>query len=335
MTKFYARKLILQLMVFALAIIGTATAQTIASDNADDAAYPTAWTNGSNGGTGFGPWAITTSANAGVFTGNPANDGMGTNGIDTIAFGMYATGTGYANARRSFSSPMKVGDELSFYWAMNWDANGGNKGFDLLANDSVKVLNINNGGANSAIVLDTSALRRDTIFREYGTRPMLVTINRIDESTYTLTITSRSQGGATYTGTIKSSLAINRINLYIGAQNDNNGNRNIYFNKFRITSIDTIPTSTLEFSIRKGIKLYPNPVSRGAALQFEIVNLASGKYTVSLYNLAGVRLQQSIFSHSGGKGLQSVQLSGALAPGVYIAEISGVGKRENMKLIIE
>ncbi|MFN9710461.1 MAG: T9SS type A sorting domain-containing protein, partial [Bacteroidota bacterium] len=312
----------------------TPKGRVIAFDEASDIAYPDVWDNESNGGSGYGAWNLSSGTGAGFFIGNPANDGMGTDGIGTIAFGMYATGTSYVNARRLFTAPMKVGDELSFFWAMNWDANGGNKGFDLVANDSVKVLNINNSG-NSAIVLDTSALSKDTILRNYGNRPMFVTLNRKDENNYLLTITSRATGEPTYTGTIKSSLAINGINLYIGDQRDNNGNRNIFFNKFRITTIDTVNTSTYEFIINKGIKLYPNPVSRGAALQFEIQNLAAGKYTINIYNLAGIRLQQDIFMHGGGKGLQSVRLSDKLVPGVYLAEILGAGRKEHIKVVVE
>ena len=56
---------------------------------------------------------------------------MGTTGIGTNAFGFYATGGDYLNASRPLTNAMAVGDELTFYWAMNWDANGGGKGFDL------------------------------------------------------------------------------------------------------------------------------------------------------------------------------------------------------------
>ena len=96
-----------------------------------------------------------------------------------------------------------------------------------------------------------------------------------------------------------------------------------------------INTSTYEFIINKGIKLYPNPVSRGAALQFEIQNLAAGKYTINIYNLAGIRLQQDIFMHGGGKGLHSVRLSDKLVPGVYLAEILGAGRKEHIKVVVE
>ncbi len=216
------------------------TTSGIIRDSASNLTYSGSWRDSSNGGSGFRPWRLFSGTGAGFFIGNPANDGMATGGIDTVAFGMFATGTQYANAQRTLSTPMKVGDEFSFYWAMNWDANTGNKGFDLFANDSVKVLNINNAGT-SAIVLDTAVSQKDTLFRNYGTRPMLVKLFRKDLSSYTLSITSRDEAEPSYTGTINSSLAINVINLYIGDQRDNNPNRNIYFNKFRIDNNATPP----------------------------------------------------------------------------------------------
>ncbi|MFN5442383.1 MAG: hypothetical protein ACK5AR_11090, partial [Flavobacteriia bacterium] len=127
--------------------------------------YGATWNNGSNLGTGFSPWAFNIGANTGAFIGNPANDGNGTSGIGTSAFGIYATGAGYFNARRSLSTPMMVGEELSFYWIFNWDAGGGNKGFDLKAGTTT-VFNVNNTG--SATITTSNG----TANTSYGTTPM-------------------------------------------------------------------------------------------------------------------------------------------------------------------
>ena len=70
----------------------------------DNAGNYSSWTNGSNQGTGFGAWSLSAGANSGFFLGNPANNGMGTTGIGTNAFGLFATGSGYMNANRPFSS---------------------------------------------------------------------------------------------------------------------------------------------------------------------------------------------------------------------------------------
>jgi hypothetical protein len=189
--------------------------------------YGATWNNGSNLGTGFSPWAFNIGANTGAFIGNPANDGNGTSGIGTSAFGIYATGAGYFNARRSLSTPMMVGEELSFYWIFNWDAAGGSKGFDLKAGTNT-VFNVNNTG--SATITTSNG----TANTSYGTTPMLVTLTRTSANQYNFSMTSRS-GGATYATTINSTSAIDGVDFYIGNQNDGSGQRNLYFNHLRKT----------------------------------------------------------------------------------------------------
>jgi hypothetical protein len=338
MRNFYVSICLFFLSLFILVLPGLTLAQTIAFDNAEDGAYSgDQWRNESNGGTGFGKWQLIPAVDStGFFIGNPVNDGMGTDGIGTKAFGMYATGTKYANARRSFNAGLQIGDEVSFYWAMNWDANMGTKGFDFIAGTST-VFNVNNGNFSPALITSSG----DSALKRYGTKPILVKMKRAGIDLYEFSMTGRD-GSETYATTFNSELIIDGLDFYIGYQIDTNplnpddqrtdGRRNVYFNNFKITST-TSDVSNLKFE--KGFRVYPNPVGRGGVMQFAIVNLTAGKYTVNVYNLAGVRIQQEVFIHKGGKGLQSVTLSDGLAPGVYIAEVLGAGKRENLKLVVE
>jgi hypothetical protein len=199
------------------------------TDNA--ANYGGSWSNGSNQGTGFGAWSLTAGSNSGSFIGNPANNGMGTNGIGTTAFGMFATGTGYFNAYRPINNGIQVGDTFSFHWAINWDALGGAKGFDLRSGGTT-IFNVNNG--NSATITTTNG----TANTNYGTAAMLVTITRTSANLYSFSMTSRS-GGATYTTTISSAATIDGFNIYIGNQNGD-AQRNMYFNGFSITKPITV-----------------------------------------------------------------------------------------------
>ena len=109
----------------ALIVRSDALAQfTFAADSATNAAYADGWASGDNGGSGFNAWSISDPGdNAGVFIGNPANNGMGTSGIGTTAFGLFssANNSGFVSATRSFNSSLGVGDSFSFYWAMNFD----------------------------------------------------------------------------------------------------------------------------------------------------------------------------------------------------------------------
>ena len=82
------------------------------SDNATN--YGGSWINGSNQGTGFGNWALSYGSSTGSFIADPSGDGMGTSGIGTTAFAMYATGSGYYNATTSIKNGMQVGDLLTF-----------------------------------------------------------------------------------------------------------------------------------------------------------------------------------------------------------------------------
>lgn len=200
------------------------------TDNASN--YGGSWTNNSNHGTGFGNWILTSGSNSGSFIGNPANNGMGTTGIGTTAFGMFSTGTGYFSAYRSINNGIQIGDIFSFYWAINWDANTGAKGFDLRSG-STTIFNVNNGGSSTITINNVDANTN------YGTAPMLVTVTRTSASQYLFIMTSRS-GGASYSTTINSSQTIDGFNIYIGNQNDGNGNRNMYVNGFSITKPITV-----------------------------------------------------------------------------------------------
>lgn len=217
-----------------------AKAQFNFSDNASN--YSGSWTNGSNFGTGYNAWGITTGGvNAGTFVGNPSSNGMNTTGIGTTAFGLFGHTGNYVNAVRYFGAggtnvPMQIGDVFSFHWAMNFDCGtSGSKGFDLRA-DATVIFNVNN--SNSATITTTNGNANTA----YGVDAMLVTLTRISWSQYTFSMTSRS-GGATYTTTINSGANINNINIYCGSQQDNNGSRNIYFNNFNFTKAEPYETN--------------------------------------------------------------------------------------------
>ena len=97
------------------------------------------------------PWSINTTpgqGGAGVFVWNPQSNGIDTSGIGDKAFGLYSTSNLYVNAQAEFTSAMAVGDELTFYWAINWDANGGGKGFDFKSNGTTVYTVLNSNSQN-------------------------------------------------------------------------------------------------------------------------------------------------------------------------------------------
>lgn len=209
---------------------------TFVSDTATNSAYGDGWQNGDDGGLGLAAWSITgTGANSGNFIGNPSNDGMGTTGIGTTAFGLYAntTNSGYVNATRSFDNALGVGDTFSFYWAINWDTgNSSNgKGFDLRSG-STTIFNVGNGNDAGISIGGVTP----TIFNSssYGTTPMLVTV-AITTNGFTFTMSTRTNSAVSYTTNVVTSSNITGFNLYAGNQ-QSGGQRNPYYDDFLSTN---------------------------------------------------------------------------------------------------
>ena len=165
------------------------------------------WTNGADKGSSMNAWAITTGGSTGVFTGSPGNNGMSTTNIGTRAFGLYATGGDYVNATAELASAMAVGDELTFYWAINWDANGGGKGFDFKASGTT-VYTVLNGGSST---ITAGGVNAET---SYGVNAMKVTLVRTSSTEYSFTMTKRSSGSAyTYTHSLVVAILIKLISF--------------------------------------------------------------------------------------------------------------------------
>jgi hypothetical protein len=158
---------------------------------------------------------------------------------------------------------------------------------------------------------------------------MLVKLKRTASDLYTFSMTGRADG-ENYSTTINTALPVNGISFYIGNQNSNDGQRNIYFNNFSITSVTS---STSELNIQKATSVFPNPVSSQTALQLQLSTRPPGIYTVMIYNMAGMRMQQTIMNHPGGTSVHSFKLN-RYQPGMYFAEINGQGKRETLKFIV-
>jgi hypothetical protein len=120
------------------------------------------------------------------------------------------------------------------------------------------------------------------------------------------------------------------INFSVNADPASTGER------FRIVFRPSVVTSVNDLNGDRGFSVYPNPLVKGTSMQLEFRNRAAGKYTVTLFTIAGVRVQQDILSHAGGTAVQSLKLSSQLSSGTYIAEISGVGGvKEKVKVVVE
>lgn len=183
-------------------------------------------------GDGFNTWSLTYGDNTGKYVGNPGDVGISTTNIGTVSFALYATGTQWVDAFLQLDQPMQVGEKLTFYWAINWDANGGSKGFEFQHSSTSSATSFYNLLNTNSSTITAAGVDADT---GYGTTPMFVTLDRISSTQYEFTMTSRS-GGSDYTHTINESNALDQIKFFCGNQNDGSGQRNMFFNKFKIQS---------------------------------------------------------------------------------------------------
>ena len=212
-----------------IALMTSAHAVIVASDNGSN--YGSGWTNGSNGGTGFGAWSFTTSGGGfkGAYIGDPALKGI--SGMSSSSFGLYANGGSGAtiSASRSFGAALGVGDSFSFQWGFNWDSDFfGNKGFNLFAG-STEVINVNNGGNALVTVNGTN------VGFGYGTNAMTWTFTQTTATSVTVTANDRD-GTGSYSAVISVSGALSGFSLYASDLGPG-GNREPFYNNFSINAV--------------------------------------------------------------------------------------------------
>ena len=123
--------------------------------------------------------------------------------MGTQAFGQFANtnGTGaFANADRSFSTAMSVGDTFSFQWGINFDSGGGAKGFNLYSGGpgGTQLINVNQGGfpGDLFISFGTNSGINLSNFISYGTSPMTWSFT-LQSGTSLLVTSSARNGSAT------------------------------------------------------------------------------------------------------------------------------------------
>ena len=183
--------------ITALALNFTALAANIASDSA--ANYSGGWTTGSNGGTGFSSWTISTVSStnnfAGAFIGDPTGSGIN---FGTQAFGLYANGPQpvSVDVSRSFTGGSLIaGQKFSFQYALNWDADTGEKGFNLWTGTPGTgwLLNVKQGGFPGNILFNYAGNSAGDINTniQYGNGPMTWSFEMLTSTSLAVSATAR------------------------------------------------------------------------------------------------------------------------------------------------
>ncbi|MFZ9937109.1 MAG: choice-of-anchor D domain-containing protein [Luteolibacter sp.] len=215
----------------------------IASDNALN--YDRGWVNGSNGGTGFGNWTLTSesgSGRAGCYTGDPSHAGIV--GFPDVSFGLQAgpeDSGASCTASRNFKNPLAVGQSFSFQWGIVYPSDTGSKGFKILAGE-VEIVDVSNGnqlkitvnGVNSNIA--------------YGLGVMTWRFTRTSETNLQVTSTARD-GSDTPVFTTNVTLSSAPTGFIWYASNLPDGDeRQPFFNNLLITA-SSIPEPAPEITV--------------------------------------------------------------------------------------
>ena len=223
---------------------------TFANDNTSTSAYSDGWQNSDNGGSGFGAWTLASGGGTGGFGGNFIGDpnAAGITTFGTNAFAQFANPTGsgaFANADRTLSSAMQVGDTFSFQWAINWDSGtGGNKGFNLYTGGvaGTQLINVNNG--SSANITINGA---DTTF-SFGTTVMTWTFAYTGATTLVVTANDRD-GSGTYSNSFTVAGAVDAFRFYSSSMQSGN-QAQPYFNNFSLTNSGLYNVATAQTESR-------------------------------------------------------------------------------------
>lgn len=215
-------------------------AVTSALDSASN--YGGVWTNGSNQGTGFGPWALSGTANAGQF-------------IGAHGFGFWShEGTNLSQAVRPISSSLSAGESFHVRMKNGWIwENGGSVGvalWDAMSN-TVWQLYFNGGDA----FYSRSGGSTDIGWTDGG---LDIVFTLMDASTYSVSIQPVAGGALrTYTGTVAGAITAFRAWSFNNGTNDeNNGNRDYFVNNLKITgyaSGNGVSTSDTVIIVRQAV----------------------------------------------------------------------------------
>ena len=186
--------------------INIKTRSVIALDSGSN--YSGVWADGTNGGSGFGPWSITAiagSGSAGAFIGDPLSAGI--TGMSATSFALYANpdvSGALVDAVRPFGSALTTGDTFSVQWGVNWDANGsGEKGIVLYSGgtEGTELVSISMGGTDD---ININGL---LMFDNYGAIPMVINFQLVSSTELRVFATGRD-GVETYDNTFTFGSAI-------------------------------------------------------------------------------------------------------------------------------
>jgi len=125
----------LYIVMALLLCAGLAQGSLLAFDAASNSVYNAGWTNGTDGGYGFGAWTLSSGANFGYFVGSSTENGTApSGGIDTggEAWGLWANSGAAAHGYRQFDGgSLSVGQQFRIDYDNGWINTGSSVGVGL------------------------------------------------------------------------------------------------------------------------------------------------------------------------------------------------------------
>jgi hypothetical protein len=201
--------------------------QTNASDSPVNASYAGGWTNGSTGGTGFGPWTLSSTGSGGHFLAdNPTNLSTGL----SKGFGLWANSGGLSTARRDLGTNLPVGGRFRLRFDNNWIDTGGAVGFALAdAGGTNRFAFFFTGGQANYRVSDAQT-NRDTGIA-YSSTGLDIAFELTASNAYSLTVGTNS-----LTGTLAPGGSLARL-LVTNNSAGPNTERNLYLGAMSLTTL--------------------------------------------------------------------------------------------------
>lgn len=254
----------------------TPAGSVLATVNVDSASnYSGGWTNGANGGGGFGAWSIEANAGAGwagngIWASSSAELGLGN------AFGFTAVGNGaFIRLDRPFAQVMGTGDVFTVDLGLNYDAGpGGNKGFILRTADNREIVTVNQAGSDLITINGSSALTNA------GTTTMHWTFTQKSPTQILVYATGRS-GSETYSAIVNTAQASYLANVRFYASSITNDEyadlRAVYFDNLVLSQGSGTNTFSYTIETNRAIVTGISTNASGAV----IVPATLGGYTVT------------------------------------------------------
>jgi len=221
-----------------MAVISGPIAYSAVTDNAGNSAYSDGWQNGDNGGSGFGAWALTSTANSGFFIGNSANNGTGGNSgnINTSgnSWGLFANSGGLAGAVRPFSAGnLAVGQQFLIRMDNGNIQSGGTVGFGLQNSSGNNRFEFFFVGGGSSYTINIGGVSTSTGI-PFTANGLTLVFTQESANGFSLDVTPSGGSTSHFTGTMAAS-DISRVRLF-NSNAGNNAPNDAFFN-----SIEVVP----------------------------------------------------------------------------------------------